>query len=360
MKFTKSFLACLLVLLVLSCQSQKNESAKPFEQAIELTNDFIAKNKIPGLAITVSVKGKNVFSKGFGYGNLESQSKVNPATTKFRIGSISKPVSADALIQLWDENKLQLDSSIQFYLPDFPKKQAKITSRMVAGHLAGIRHYNGNEFLSAKHYDNIDDALEIFENDPLISYPGEEYHYSSYGWNLLSRIVEKASGEEFLSYMQHHVFDPLKMHNTTADHTDSIITNRTGFYQRTKDNKIINGPFVDNSIKWAGGGFLSTSEDIMRFAKAHSKVEYLNQKQIDELTRPQQTLDGTKTEYGIGWASGTDRQGHYFYGHSGGSIGATTHMIIYPKEEICVVVLTNLSNVRFNSFSHDIANLFMD
>ncbi|MDQ2179315.1 serine hydrolase [Marinifilum sp. D714] len=359
MKFSKSVLTCLLVLLVLSCQSQKAVYDKPIKQAIELTNDFIAKNQIPGLAITVSVKGENVLSKGFGYGNLEAQTKVDPAKTKFRIGSISKPVSADALIQLWAQNKLQLDSSIQYYLPYFPKKQGKITSRMVAGHLAGIRHYNGNEFLSAKHFDNIDDALEIFENDPLISYPGKEYHYSSYGWNLLSRIVEKASGEEFLSYMQKHVFNPLEMHNTIADHTDSIIVNRTGFYQRTNDNRIVNGPFVDNSIKWAGGGFLSTSEDIMRFAKAHCKAGYLSQKQIDELTRSQETTKGKVTEYGIGWASGKDHKGHYYYGHSGGSIGATTHMIIYPKEEVCVVVLTNLSNVRFLNFSHEIANLFM-
>lgn len=360
MKFSKPVLTCLFVLLALSCHSQKAVYDKPIEQAIELTNDFIAKNQIPGLAITVSVKGENVLSKGFGYGNLEAQTKVDPAKTKFRIGSISKPVSADALIQLWAQNKLQLDSSIQYYLPDFPKKQAKITSRMVAGHLAGIRHYNGNEFLSAKHFDNIDDALEIFENDPLISYPGKEYHYSSYGWNLLSRIVEKASGEEFLSYMQKHVFNPLEMHNTIADHTDSIVPNRTGFYQRSKNNEIINGPFVDNSIKWAGGGFLSTSEDIMRFAKAHSKAGYLSQKQIDELTRSQKTTKGKVTEYGIGWASGKDRKGHYYYGHSGGSIGATTHMIIYPKEEICVVVLTNLSGVRFRNFSHEIANLFME
>lgn len=359
MKFSKISLTIIFILAVLSCQSKKKEHSHAVEQAIELTNDFISKNKIPGLAITVSVKGKNVLSKGFGYGNLEAQSKVDPATTRFRIGSISKPVSADALIQLWEQNKLQLDSSIQYYLPDFPKKQAKITSRMVAGHLAGIRHYNGNEFLSTRHYNTIDDALEIFENDPLISYPGKEYHYSSYGWNLLSRIVEKASGEEFLAYMQKHVFDPLEMHNTTADHTDSIIPNRTGFYQRIGKDKIINGAYVDNSIKWAGGGFLSTSEDIMRFAKAHSKAGYLSQKQIDELTRSQKTTDGTITEYGIGWASGTDSSGHYYYGHSGGSIGATTHMIIYPEEEVCVVVLTNLSRVRFNNFSHEIANLFM-
>jgi CubicO group peptidase (beta-lactamase class C family) len=360
MKILQNLLALILILGLFSCEQAKSQFAEPIAKAEQLTDSFMAANQIPGLAITVSVKGKNVLSKGFGYANLESQTKVDPAKTKFRIGSISKPVSADALIQLWAENKLQLDSSIQYYIPDFPKKKGKISSRLVAGHLAGIRHYKGLEFLSSTHYNNIDDALEIFENDPLISIPGEEYHYSSYGWNLLSRVVEKASGEEFLAYMQKHVFDPLEMKNTVADHTDSIISNRTGFYQRSENNMVVNGPFVDNSIKWAGGGFLSTSEDIVRFANAHVKEGYLSQKQIDELTRSQQTSDGKKTGYGIGWASGTDKQGKYYYGHSGGSIGATTHMIIYPKEEVVVVVLTNMSSVRFNSFSHDIARLFME
>lgn len=352
-------LSAILFLGIVSCK-KSNPYSEQITKASQITDSLMAANQIPGLALTVSIKGENVFSKGFGYANLEHKIKVDPAKSKFRIGSISKPVSADALIQLWGENKLQLDSSIQYYIPDFPKKRGKITSRLVAGHLAGIRHYNGTEFLSNKHFNNITGALDIFKNDSLISYPGKEYHYSSYGWNLLSLVAEKASGQEFLAYMQEHVFDPLEMHNTIADHTDSIVSNRTGFYVRTEDKMVINGPFVDNSIKWAGGGFLSTSEDMVRFANAHIKEGYLSQKQIDELTRSQQTANGKKTEYGIGWASGTDKPGHYYYGHGGGSIGATTHMIVYPKEEIVVVVLTNLSHVRFGSFSHDIANLFME
>ena len=79
--------------------------------------------------------------------------------------------------------------------PDFPEKKYPITVRQVAGHTAGIRHYKGNEFLSDKYYATVREGLTIFENDPLLFEPDTDYSYSSYGWNLVSAIVEGASGE---------------------------------------------------------------------------------------------------------------------------------------------------------------------
>ena len=111
--------------------------------------EWIARG-IPGLSLTVAVKGKIVYSQGFGYADLEERVPVWP-TTKFRIGSISKPLTATALVQLVEAGKLDLDSPVQNYVPSFPDKGGVITTRMLAGHLAGIRHYQGDEF-------NISDA----------------------------------------------------------------------------------------------------------------------------------------------------------------------------------------------------------
>ena len=359
MKIKLKFLCAIFILCCGSCHC-----SNPYSDKIEKTNQliayFIEANQIPGLAISLSIKGKTIYSKGFGSANLEQHIKVNPSKSKFRIGSISKPLTAAAMIQLCSENKLHLDSAIQFYLPNFPEKKGKITSRLIAGHLAGIRHYKGQEFLINDHYNNIEDALDIFRNDSLISYPGKEYHYSSYGWNLLSRIVEKSSGQDFLTYMENKVFSPLEMYNTIADHTDSIITNRTGFYSLTKAGEIVNDKFVDNSLKWAGGGFLSTSEDIIKFANAHIKEGFLSVYQIKELTTTQKTTNGKATGYGIGWTSGHDNLNRYFYGHSGGSIGGTSQMIIYPEQEIAIVILTNLSDVQLGQITYDVINVFME
>jgi hypothetical protein len=88
---------------------------------------------------------------------------------------------------------------IQKYVPSFPKKGSVITVKMVAGHLGGIRHYQGDEFVIQKHYANVTEGLASFKDDPLVSPPGTKFNYSSYGFNLLSAAIESASGQDFLS-----------------------------------------------------------------------------------------------------------------------------------------------------------------
>ena len=131
--------------------------------------EWIARG-IPGLALAVAVRGKIVYSETFGYADLEERAPVWP-TTKFRIGSISKPFTAVALMQLVEAGKLDLDAPVQKYVPSFPDKGAVITVRMLGGHLGGIRHYKDGEMQIQRHYDNILDALKIFENDPLVDPP---------------------------------------------------------------------------------------------------------------------------------------------------------------------------------------------
>jgi CubicO group peptidase (beta-lactamase class C family) len=93
----------------------------------------------------------------------------------------------------------------------------------VAGHIAGIRHYQGDEFGSMRPYPTVRDGLTIFENDSLLFEPGTRYSYSSYGWNLMSAVMEGASGESFLPFMIRRVFGPMGMTRTTPEFPDSLI-----------------------------------------------------------------------------------------------------------------------------------------
>ncbi len=200
--------------------------------------EWIARG-IPGLSLTVAVDGKIMYSEGFGYADLEERVPVWP-TTKFRIGSISKPLTATALMQLVEAGKLDLDAPVQKYVPSFPDKGAVITTRMLAGHLAGIRHYQGDEFNIQQHYANVLDGVKIFENDPLVSPPGTKFNYSSYGYNLLSAVVESAAGENFLAYMQKHVFEAMGLAHTAADQNTQIVEQRSRFYDKVKDGTLWN------------------------------------------------------------------------------------------------------------------------
>lgn len=324
-----------------------------------LIHSLMLKQDIPGVQVAVSVRGETVWSQGFGYADIENKIPVWPYT-KMRIGSVSKTLTSVALGQLVEAAKLDLDAPVQTYVPYFPKKEHTVTVRQVGGHLAGIRTYRGTEFLSAKHYDTVKEGLQIFMNDSLISEPGTEFHYSSYGWNLLSAVVEGASGRSFIEYMQANVFEPLEMVHTVPDYVYAIINHRTNYYITSSKGKVANAPFVDNSYKWAGGGFLSTAEDLLKFGNAMLGSSFLDRETIDVLWTSQTTSGGEKTGCGIGWFSGDDDNRQHWVGHSGGSIGGTTEFVVFPKQKVVVAIIANLSEVDYNNIQLTIAGYFME
>ena len=295
---------------------------------------------IPGLSLTVAVAGKIVFSEGFGYADLEQRVPVWP-TTKFRIGSVSKPLTAAALVKLVEQDKLDLDVPIQKYLPSFPDKGAVITPRMLAGHLGGIRHYKDNEFLNWKHYDNVIASLALFQDDPLVSRPGTKFNYSSYGFNLLSAVIEKACAEDFLSCMRDLVFTPLGLRSTVADQPSELIEQRARPYTHWKAKRLENAPYTDNSYKWAGGGFLSSSEDLVRFGNALLEPGYLKKESLALLFTTQKTKSGEETGYGMGWGIEKSKSGKRIFAHSGGSTGASSELILYPDQRLVVAMVCN-------------------
>lgn len=302
--------------------------------------EVMARHAIPGMSVAVLVDGQMVWSEGFGFADLENRVPATPLT-RFRIGSVSKPVTAAALGKLVESGRLDLDAPVQRYVPSFPAKRWPITSRQVAGHLAGIRHYRGSENQSTRRYATVDEGLEIFQGDSLLHEPGTRYLYSSYGWNLLSAVVEGASGRDFLSYMRDEVFQPLALRSLVAEHVDSVIPFRARFYDRGEDGRVLNAPYVDNSYKWAGGGYLSNTEDLVRFGWAHLDGSLLKPATVETLFAPQSTSDGESTDYGIGWSSGVDEAGRRWVGHTGSSVGGWAVLMLYPDQRVVVAALAN-------------------
>ncbi len=325
--------------------SQATMSSAPFAAAAENADrqakEWIARG-IPGISLAVAVDGKILYSEGFGYADLEQRVPVWP-TTKFRIASISKPLTAVGLMELVQAGKVDLDAPVQKYVPAFPDKGAPITVRMICGHLGGIRHYKGDEFTIKQHYGSVLEGLKIFQDDPLVSPPGTKFNYSSYGFNLVSAVIESASGENFLSYMQAHVFTPLGLVHTTADQNTQIVEQRSRFYELPKNGTVENAPYVDNSYKWAGGGFLSTAEDLVRFGSAMLQPGILNAQSLKTMLSSQKTTKGEETGYGIGWGVQKTASGELIYEHSGGAVGGTSQLIVYPEKRIVVAVIANLS-----------------
>ena len=297
---------------------------------------------IPGASIAVSVGDEIVWAEGFGWADLELGVPVT-TLTKFRIGSVSKTMTASGLGLLMERGQIDLDAPVQTYVTDFPEKRWPITTRQIGGHTAGIRHYRGTEMRSSRKYATVDAGLEIFAEDALLFEPETSYSYSTYGWNLLSAVMEEASGVEFLTFMRDEVFEPLGLRHTVADHTDSIIAYRTTFYGKGQGGAVINAPYVDNSYKWAGGGFLSTPEDLVRFGRAHLRPGFLHASTLAELQHSQTLRNGEATNYGLGWRSAVQDDGDRTYAHSGGSIGGTTLLLLVPAHDLVVAGVVNIS-----------------
>ncbi|HZD03797.1 MAG TPA: serine hydrolase domain-containing protein [Longimicrobiales bacterium] len=334
----------------------------PYQTAVDSSRHLVAARMeevgIPGLSIAVARDGEVVWSEGFGFADLENRVPVTPAT-KFRIASISKALTASAVGELVQEGRLDLDATVQRYVPSFPEKRWPVTVREIGGHLAGIRHYRGEEFASAIQYDDVVDALEIFARDTLLFEPGTRYSYSTYGWNLMSAVIQGASGVAFLRFMRENVIEPLGLRGTVAEHVDSIIPFRARFYERTEDGRIVNAPYVNNSNKWAGGGYLSTAEDLVRYGSAYFRGDFLDPATVELLWTPQHTSDGESTGYGIGWSSGERPEGGgRRVWHTGGAMGGSTILMIYPDERIVVSILTNVSSVRHTALAAAVADLF--
>ena len=348
----------LLSFIALPAVAQEVAIQDDIAEAQKLVESYYYENEIPGMSVSVYRDGEIIWSRGFGYSDLTTETPINPDETLFRVGSVSKTFTAAAVGLLYQQDKLELDESIHSYVPEFPKKKHDFTVEQAAGHLAGIRHYRDNEFMGTIRYNTVTAGLEIFKDDTLLFEPGTSYSYSSYGWNLISAAVEGASGEQFITFMQTEVFHPLGMTNTMPDYAYREVPARTTFYiYENGENK--EAPYVDNSYKWAGGGFLSTTEDMIKFGEAHLSPGFLNQETLNRLMAPLETDDGKSTNYGIGWST-MEIDGTVWKGHSGGSVGGSTMFMMNLENNVIIAFAINRSNAPLNDLRNELAKIFLE
>ncbi|XP_031714102.1 serine beta-lactamase-like protein LACTB, mitochondrial [Anarrhichthys ocellatus] len=443
-----------------SCEDEAEEAQRTgrYSDAIKVSWELVERVKTevgaPGLVVGVSVDGAEVWSEGIGYADLENRVPCSPETV-MRIASISKPLTSAAAARLCEEGKLQLDVPVQKYVPEFPQKQfsgedVTITPRMILSHLSGIRHYEKDakkvkehkekpkrllkpakkedeksspenkdkpatepntkdkeatqekkkefeheEYYLKDNFESVTEALDLFKDDLLIFKPGTTFLYSTHAFTLLSAAVERAAGQRFLDVMT-NMFHELGMLNTVPDENDPIIYHRSRFYHLNKRGRVMNCPYVDNSYKWAGGGFLSTVGDLLLFGNAllySYQVAHLKDTEgfLPGFLKPQTAIDlwspVDRTEaswdkdglYAQGWLVveklqkyGQCRKRRHYVSHTGSAVGASSVLLVLPSEEIdenqgrtpllpqgvVVTIITNMQSVGLNSTALKIAHEF--
>jgi CubicO group peptidase (beta-lactamase class C family) len=297
----------------------------------------------PGMSVAVVINDRIAWSEGFGLADVENEVPARPNTV-YRIASISKPIAAAAVLQLVERGRVTLDDPIQKYVAAFPTKgEQTVTVRHLMTHTSGIRHYREGEMESRDSYQTVAEALRIFKDDPLLFTPGTRYSYSTYAYNLLAGVVETASGLSFEEYLKAHVWAPAGMTATYFDHVDALIPRRAEQYVRA-GGSWRNAPYADLSNKWAGGGILSTAEDLARFHIALDEGKLLKAATLEEMYKPYRLMDGSHSVYGLGWNVSKDERGRTWIAHSGGATGGTTYLLRDPSRKLAVAILCNVQN----------------
>lgn len=334
-----------LLSAALSAQPAKPATDRDSAVLARLTDDARVGLGVPGLSAAVASGEAVVWAQGFGTADLEQQVPVR-ADTVFRIASISKPITATAVMQLVERGLVSLDDPIQRYVPGFPRKpQGEVRVRHLLTHTSGIRHYRGNEFGLHDAFPTLDRAIAVFKDDPLEFAPGEKYLYSTYGYNLLAGVVETVSGRSFDDYLRANVFAPAGMTATLLERPQEIVRDRARQYVRgSTPFTWLNAPYVDLSVKWAGGGIISTTGDLLRFAIALDAGRLLRPDTQERMYTSARLTSGAITGYGLGWMVSEDG-GRLKVAHSGGAMGGTTYLLREPKARLASVLLANLDNV---------------
>lgn len=292
----------------------------------------------PGLSVTVTYNGEIIWMECFGYSDIEHKTLVEP-DTKFRIGSVSKSLTAAAAARLFEQQKLDWDAPATNYLPEFPRKNYSFSVRHLAGHLAGIGRNEKQDFVNTRQYRSVAEALRDFQYLPLVFPPGSKFRYSGEGYTVLSAIIESVHQRDFLTAMRELVFEPLQMEHTCADNQSA--TNVTLFYDNysSKSRMPEIATFHDHSRSWAAGGFLSTPLDLARFGNAHLKEGFLKEATLLMLHTSQRTTDGKETGYGLGWSLANGGSGVRQVRHFGDTVGGQAFLVLCPDLSLVIALV---------------------
>lgn len=320
--------------------AQAQAGPEPAARVDLIARTLIDVASLPSLSVAVLEGGRIVFARAWGWADLARRIPAD-TLTQYRIASVSKLVTATAAARLWQDGRLDPDAPASRHVSGFPGADT-FTPRQLAGHLAGIGHYQREDrFRQDQHYPSVAAALATFAESPRVAPPGERYHYSTHGFTLLSAVVEGAAGTPFLDYVARAVFAPLGMWRSGPDVRAAPPPSMATLYARGPEGLAPVAQPEDPSYKWGGGGFISTPADLVRLARGHLEGFFADSIRA-RLWTSQRTSTGGETGVGFGWRVGTDAAGRRIVHHAGAMEGARSLLLLYPDERRAIAVTTNV------------------
>ncbi len=344
--------------------------------------------QVPSVSIAVSRDGTMLWSAATGYAHMDKAAALATPKSVYRIGSISKPLTATVAARLYDRRQLDLDKKIGHHIDNYPQKKWDFNLRQLLSHTAGIGNYEDfgpyGLFISlcnCTRFSTVSESLDVFNEVDLLYRPGTEYKYSTFDNSLVAAWMEQRTRKTFLDLVAEEIFTPLNMRDTYADHAPgrenpkSLVTfyeRKAGTFREYRTLGLINHD-IDLSYKWAGGGFLSTPSDLVRLGNAWlSDSTYLSQETKATFWAPQPLENGEENgdQYALGWRSEYAYQDSlllegkkvWLVHHSGSTKGAMNLLFLFPEYKMSMDVAINAQATSMKEFWESvlsIADLFL-
>lgn len=330
---------CAAALVLSSCQTAP---APVRVQAFDARMAALAaRAHAPGIVAAIYRDGR--LSEMFAWGAADCQGRgaIDPRAD-FEIGSISKHMTAVAVMQLWEQHRLDIEAPLGTYLTDIPDAWKRVTLRQLLTHTSGVPDYE--EVGGYGVYETSPTPSQVFDivrDRPLDFEPGTQWSYSNTGYFLLSLVVQRVSGQPFHDYMRTHVFAPNNLDHTFVSGygpRDARITQ--GCQPAPQGDGWIDVRPISEASTFGAGGILSTLDDWARWDDALQQGHVLSARAMHEMFTPVTLPGGTRTGYGFGMEV-DDFRGEPRHGHSGQTQGFVAFYESFPQRRIAILILTN-------------------
>jgi serine beta-lactamase-like protein LACTB, mitochondrial len=315
-------------------------------------NAWMQQHRAPALSVAIALDGQPAWSAGFGLADPARGVKAT-SRTSYRLASVTKSITATAVMMLAEKGLLDLDAPIQRYCPAYPSKRWTITARLLLAHLAGVRHHSKLEAMrpNTRHFESVASALEYFKHDDLVAQPGTEYRYSSLGYTVLGCAIEGAARTSYETFVREHIFAPAGMINTLPQDARTPSPNRTAYFSKGllykvtgKFARFTSAQSIDVSDRLPAGGLESTVDDMVRFAIALQYGRLVNDSTRELMWVRQRTSDGKPLEfYGLGWlVAEADSLRPKRVWNDGSQPGTRSFLYVRPTQGIIIAQMTNM------------------
>jgi D-alanyl-D-alanine carboxypeptidase len=308
---------------------------------------------LTGVSIAVVKDGVVVKTAGYGLANVESGVPAT-ADTVYRIASLTKPFTAEAILLLAGEKKIELDAPIARYLERTPANWESITVRQLLAHTSGIKDYLNGMQSQTCNGTTPEEIVAALGKLPLDFAPNTRLAYSNSGYLVLGMIVERVTGKRYDRFMKERIFQPLAMTATRRDDPYALIPRRSAGYVwvdgQLRNSKPPEPTLVDN----ADAGVVSTAADLARWAVALDRHRLLDAAGYAAMETPVRLQDGSVQPWGLGWNI-DNIDGHARIWRDGNRADGSAFMGRYPDQKLTVIVLSNTSDAHPGTLAGEIA-----